>query len=164
MKEKIYQEVLKEKEEALNKLIEEEKARDALEKYQLMLDLGLYETVPVYNEELFDYRNSFTGNDGQRYKLVPLDLTDEEILKVKAIDDEIKALKQKKRLKNDTFVTKLMRIASISIIALSILLSMVLVASNEALTAGIFFLISMTLNLLLLLESERMRLNQKKSD
>ncbi|MFP4287425.1 MAG: hypothetical protein ACLFRI_06950 [Candidatus Izemoplasmataceae bacterium] len=165
MKEKIYEKVLQEKTDLLNELKKEEESKKAIEKYHLMLDLGLYETVPLYNEELFDYRNSYTGNDGQRYKLVPLDLSDEELLRVKALDDEIKALKKKDRLHGDYFMTILLRRLSIILISLSVLLSMVLISTHRIFSAIIFFFIALTLNLIVLALSEFLRLqNQKKSD
>lgn len=165
MKETIYQKVLDEKKAELNDLKEEIKASEDLERYHLMLDLGLYETIPLYNEELFDYRNSFTGNDGQRYKLVPLDITDEELLRVKALDDEIKALKQKRGLKNDTIFTRFIRVSSLVGLLLSILFCVALLAFNSYIEAGVVFLVTVPLNLMLLLESERFRLqNKKKSD
>jgi hypothetical protein len=165
MENKIYEAVLKEKEATLKALKEELKQKEALEKYHIMLDLGLYETIPLYNEELFDYRNSFTGNDGQRYKLVPLELSDEDFNKVKAIDDEIKRLKAKKRLKNDTFFTRITRIISISLMALSILLTMIFITLSAFRVAALLFIIGFSMSTIILIQSEHLRKHEsKKSD
>ncbi|MFU8786922.1 MAG: hypothetical protein ACNA7U_06685 [Candidatus Izemoplasmataceae bacterium] len=146
----IYEDVLKKKEKELEKLTKEKEEQQKIDKYNQLLDLGLYEVVPLFEEHLFDYRDSYTGTDGQRYKVIPLELSDEQIDKVAKLDEQIKELKKETMLEGDTLTVKFIRRSGILFGIFGIIFGLVLIAFEQyifgvsALLLSLFFMITIT--------------------